>query len=66
MRHAKRSYLKCADVDSAFRKLNLEPVYGAQNPNWTTFGDPNGCSCSLVSKKNCVRDFAITLKKIVF
>lgn len=49
MRHGKRNYLKCIDVDSAFRRLNLEPVYGAGLPNWITFGDPNSYSCTLVS-----------------
>lgn len=49
MRLAKRTYLKCDDVDSAFKRLNLEPVYGASLPNWINFGDPNNYSCILVS-----------------
>lgn len=52
MRHAKRSYLKCEDVDSAFKRLNLEPIYGAGLPNWVNFGDPNNYSCSYVSISN--------------
>lgn len=49
MRHAKRNYLQCIDVNSAFRKLNLELVYGAGLPNWVNFGDSFNYTCTVVS-----------------